>query len=189
MNSNVGNKMVVGHVPGAPTQLNVVYQFFPQSSQLPSTLVQIPICFDKAVVLKGTSKLKSDEMLAKARPFLIKEGFYVERGKKKNEKITVSSPNNNSPIQQFDVDAMSKDGKIIIEVEAGRGWENKQFLKDLFEACIVPGVEYVVIVVLKIYKDSKGIHPHYDKIKKYFEALYASNRMTIPLKGVLLIGY
>ena len=38
---------------------------------------------------------------------------------------------NNRIDKFFDADAVSADGKIVIEVEAGRGYRNNQFLKKI----------------------------------------------------------
>lgn len=82
-------------------------------------------------------------------------------------------------------DAVSGDGKIVIEVEAGRATENNQFLKDIFQACMMHGVEYLVIVVRNVYRG----HKDFDIIHTFLETLYVSNRLTLPLSGILLVGY
>ena len=80
---------------------------------------------------------------------------------------------------------MSSDGRIVIEVEAGRATENNQFLKDLFQACMMFNVEYLVIAVRNIYRN----HNDFEIIYTFLETLYISNRIQLPLKGILLIGY
>jgi hypothetical protein len=63
--------------------------------------------------------------------------------------------------------------------------DNNQFLKDIFQACMMFGVEYLVIAVRKEYRGRKD----FDIIHTFLETLYISNRMHLPLKGILLIGY
>ena len=75
--------------------------------------------------------------------------------------------------------------EIVLEVEAGRGFLNNQFLKDFFEACIMADVDYCVIAVCNIYLKSND----FEKVKAFFDSMYASDRMKIPLRGLLLIGY
>ena len=70
-------------------------------------------------------------------------------------------------------------------MEAGRATENNQFLKDIFEACMMFDVEYLVLAVRNEYRT----HKDFDKIYQFLETLYISNRLHLPLKGVLLIGY
>lgn len=93
----------------------------------------------------------SNEVLALVRPHLEAIGFAVETGKGKEEKIDVPVlfGENNEVDKSFFADALSADGKIVIEVEAGRAVRNNQFLKDIFQACMMFEVEYLVIAVLK----------------------------------------
>lgn len=75
--------------------------------------------------------------------------------------------------------------KVVIEIEAGRAVSNYQFLKDLFQACVMQDVDYLVIAVRNIYRTSKD----FDKLITFLDALYVSNRLILPLKGILIIGY
>ncbi len=75
--------------------------------------------------------------------------------------------------------------KLLYEVEAGRATENNQFLKDIFQACMMFGVEYLVIAVRNTYRT----HNDFEIVYTFLETLYISNRMHLPLKGILLIGY
>lgn len=100
---------------------------------------------------------------------------------------------NNSIDKSFFSDALSEDGRIVLEVEAGRAVRNNQFLKDIFQACMMYEVEYLVIAVLNEYTfnaSGKQQTAHdYQSIKTFLETLYVSNRLQLPLKGILLIGY
>ena len=165
------------------------YQFFPRSRGVTEEIQKVIDCF-KAVEKKIDSSyhdLESDEVLATVRPFLEKEGYSVEKSKRKKEKINVPVlfGNDNKVDQFFNADALSHDGRIVIEVEAGRATENNQFLKDVFEACMMFDVEYLVLAVRNKYRT----HKDFDKIYQFLETLYISNRLQLPLKGILLIGY
>lgn len=92
---------------------------------------------------------------------------------------------NNAIDKSFNADALSSDKKIVIEVEAGRATENNQFLKDLFQACMMFNVEYLVLAVRNKYRS----HYDFDIVYTFLETLYISNRIKLPLKGILLIGY
>ena len=46
-------------------------------------------------------------------------------------------------------------------------------------------VEYLVLVVRNIYRGNKD----FEKIYTFLETLYISNRLKLPLKEILLIGY
>lgn len=85
----------------------------------------------------------------------------------------------------FEADAWHREQKMVVEVEAGRGYLNNQFLKDLFQACMMHDVDYCTIAVRNRYIDSND----FENVVSFFETLYASRRLTLPLKGVLVIGY
>ena len=74
---------------------------------------------------------------------------------------------------------------IVIEVETGQATENHRFLKDIFEACMMFDVEYLVLAVRNTYRT----HNDFERIYTFLETLYISNRLQLPLKGILIIGY
>ncbi|MEL0454999.1 hypothetical protein WJN01_02075 [Flavobacteriaceae bacterium SZ-1-7] len=129
----------------------------------------------------------SNEVLEFLRKPLENIGFKVEKGKSKKSKIHVPVlfGLNNQIDKSFNADAVSADGKIVIEVEAGRAVANNQFLKDIFQASMMFQVEYLIIAVRNEYRGSDD----FSKIYAFLETLYISNRMELPIKGILLIGY
>lgn len=165
------------------------FQFFPRSHGLTQEIKDIIACFEEHYnkIDSEVNNLTSNEVLNIVRKSLEKICFTVESGKDKESKIDVPVlfGKNNVIDKSFYADALSSDGRIVIEVEAGRATENNQFLKDLFEACMMYTVEYLVIAVRNTYRS----HSDYEKIYTFFETLYISNRLRLPLKGVLLIGY
>jgi hypothetical protein len=46
-------------------------------------------------------------------------------------------------------------------------------------------VDYCVIAVRNQYIKS----PDYQRVKAFFDTLYASRRLSLPLKGLMVIGY
>lgn len=165
------------------------YQFFPRSHGLIPRMKFVVDAFNEHYDEIASEKfnLKSDEVLQIVRPSLEKLGFRVEAGKGKDDKIYVPVlfGENNQIDKSFYADAVSDDGKIAIEVEAGRATENNQFLKDIFQACMMFEVEYLVIAVRLQYRN----HMDFEIIHTFLETMYISNRMQLPLKGILLIGY
>ncbi len=125
--------------------------------------------------------------MAKVRPHLEKCGYKVEIGKSNDQKIDVPVlfGKDNAIDKSFYADALSEDGRIVIEVEAGQATENHRFLKDIFEACMMFDVEYLVLAVRKKYRN----HDDFSRVYTFLETLYISNRLQLPLKGILLIGY
>ena len=165
------------------------YQLFPRSVSITKEIQNIIDCFVAEYEKIDSSKnnFKSDEVLKIISPQLIKLNFSVETGKSIENKINVPVlfGINNHIDKSFNADALSDDGRIVIEVEAGRATENNQFLKDLFQACMMFNVEYLVIAVRNVYRN----HNDFEIIYTFLETLYISNRIRLPLKGVLLIGY
>lgn len=86
---------------------------------------------------------------------------------------------------RFDADAYHRRHEFVIEVEAGRAVVNNQFLKDLFQACMMHGVDYLAIVVRNVYRRSND----FERVVRFMDTLYASNRIKLPLKGILIVGY
>jgi hypothetical protein len=66
---------------------------------------------------------------------------------------------------------------------------NNQFLKDLFQACMMHGVKYLAIAVRNLYEGGNQKSRDFERVVGFFDTLYASNRLQLPLKGVLVIGY
>ncbi|MFK7949684.1 MAG: hypothetical protein AB8G11_18980 [Saprospiraceae bacterium] len=165
------------------------YQLFPRSTGLTKEIYEVIECFEKVYEQIDASKntLVSDEVLKILKPHLEKLSYNVEKGKARNQKIPVPVlyGQNNRIDKHFDADALSTNGKIVIEVEAGRAYRNNQFLKDIFQACMMFGVEYLIIAVRNEYKGTDD----FMKIYTFLETLYISSRLTLPLKGIVLIGY
>jgi len=167
----------------------IQYQFFPRSRGITNDMAEIVDCFNKAndQISSDNHNLNSNDVLATLRPYLENIGFTVETGKTKDSKINVPVlfGRDNEIDKSFNADALSSDGKIVIEIEAGQATENHRFLKDIFEASMMFDVEYLVLVVRNRYRT----HNDFERIYTFIETLYISNRIRLPLKGILLIGY
>jgi hypothetical protein len=165
------------------------FQFFPRSHGITNQIADVIKCFEsESHKFKSPEfNLSSNEVLEIIKPRLQKIGFIVEEGKTKDKKIQVPVlfGINNSIDKSFNADAVSKDGKIVIEVEAGRAVDNNQFLKDIFQACMMFEVEYLIIAVRNYYRKADD----FLKIYSFLETLYISSRLHLQLKGIPLIGY
>ena len=167
----------------------IQYQFFPRSRGINTEMSRIVNCFVNAndKISSDNNDLTSNEVLAVLRPYFESIGFSVECGKSKEDIIDVPVllGVNNKVDKSFYADAISKDGKTVIEVEAGQATENHRFLKDIFEACMMFDVEYLVLAVRNKYRS----HHDFDRVYTFLETLYISNRLHLPLIGIMLIGY
>ena len=172
------------------------YQLFPRSIGITNQIQAVITCFENAYhqIKSSENELKSDEVLEILRPYLEEVDFRVETGKTKNKIIHVPVlfgknnsvfGKNNSVDKSFNADGISNDGKIALEIEAGRAFANYAFLKDIFEASMMHNVEYLIVAVRNKYRNSDD----FDKIYAFLETLYISNRIILPLKGITLIGY
>ena len=165
------------------------HQFFPVNKKTPEHLASVIKVFNEYEdkINSHKHKLDSNTVLEILRKNLESVGFRIETGKKKNEKIKIPVlfGENGRIIKSFDVDGYHEEFKTVLEVEAGRGVMNNQFLKDFFEACIMVDVDYCIIAVRDTYLKQKD----FEKVKDFFDSMYASGRMNIPLKGLLIIGY
>lgn len=165
------------------------FQFFPRSQGITPNIKSVIDCFievsDK--IDSVSNNLSSNNVLRELSMPLTNIGYKVETSKSKDDKINVPVlfGFDNKIDKAFNADAISNDGKVVIEVEAGRATENNQFLKDIFQACMMFDVEYLVIAVRNTYRK----HGDFEIVYTFLETLYISNRLHLPLKGILLIGY
>lgn len=122
----------------------VEWQYYPKSNKVPEKLRLIVDVFEKHECSIGSPqhKLSSDRVLYQIREDLEKIGFQVERGKRAEDRIRVPVlfGLRGNPTKSFDVDAYHEESGTVLEVEAGRAVMNYQFLRDLFEACMMPSV-------------------------------------------------
>lgn len=165
------------------------YQFFPRSIAVTQDIAAIIDCFQRNFerINSNHKNHSSNQVLEILRKDLSEQNITVETGKKEDEKIKVPVlfGLNNKIDKSFNADALSIDGKIVIEVEAGRAVANNQFLKDIFQASRMFGVEHLVIAVRNDYRGGDD----FQKIYAFLETMYISSRITLPLNGILLIGY
>ena len=159
----------------------IQFQFFPRSRGVTEDIQKVINCFKtiENEIDSKTHNLVSNDVLAVVRPYLENEGYKVEVGKSSSEKIDVPVlfGYDNKIDKSFYADALSEDGKIVIEVEAGQATENHRFLKDIFEASMMFDVEYLVLAVRNTYRN----HKDFERIYTFLETLYISNRLRLPL--------
>ena len=165
------------------------YQLFPRSVGITEQIQEVIECFELVYdeIKSPENELKSDEVLQILRPRLENIEFTIEKGKARGQKIHVPVlfGVNNSVDQSFEADGLSNDGRIVLEVEAGRVVANFAFLKDIFQACMMHGVEFLILAVRNNYKNTDD----FQKVYTFLETLYISGRLVLPLKGITLIGY
>jgi hypothetical protein len=165
------------------------FQFYPANKKIPEHLESLIGAFEKnwEKISSQNHTMNSNSVLEILRSDLESAEFLIEKGKKFNEKIKIPVlfGENGKIIKSFDVDGFHEETGTVLEVEAGRAVDNNQFLKDFFESCIMKNVNYCVIGVRDVYRKQKD----FEKVKDFFDSMYASGRLGIPLKGLLIVGY
>jgi len=165
------------------------YQLFPRSFGITPEVKEVIECFEKHYdnIKSPDNLLNSDEVLKIIRLSLEKINFKVEASKSQIDKIKVPVlfSLNNKIDKFFDADAVNTNETIVLEVEAGRAYVNNQFLKDIFQACMMPSVKYLILAVRNDYRGNDD----FTKIFTFIETLYINGRLKLPLQGIVLIGY
>jgi hypothetical protein len=110
----------------------------------------------------------------------------VESGKKKSERIAlpVLYSETGKCTKLFCPDAYHETKGFLVEVEAGSAVDGGNFALAFIKALAIPKVDYLCIAVRQRYNRKKD----YEIVKAIIEAVYA-NRVTSPLKGILVVGY
>jgi hypothetical protein len=168
--------------------INWVY--FPKSSPPPKFGLSVVALFEElayGIDSRTAVSQHSDSVMARLRPGLEKLGFRVEKGKSAENKIVVPVlfGRKGKILKCFNADAHAAGEGWVLEVEAGRAVDNNQFLKDIFQACMMHDVLHLAVAVRNIYRNSDD----FAKVESFLETLYVSGRLQLPLKGILLIGY
>lgn len=165
------------------------WQYYPMTNAPTDILLKVKHVFESNLQRIDSSShgLDSNGVLNVIAEDLKNIGFEVEKGKAASQKIRIPVlfGRNGKLEKSFDADAYSKKDKVVIEVEAGRGVTNHQFLKDLFEACVMNDVEYLVISVRNTYRKKND----FKTVTDFLDAIYASRKIQLPLSGVMIIGY
>jgi hypothetical protein len=132
-------------------------------------------------------KHDSNTVLLAVREGLVGASFRVEAGKKVQDKIEVPVLFGLNGVldRRCWVDAYHEADGFVVEVEAGQAVDNNKFLKHFFNACMMHGVRYCAIALRNTYRG----HRDFEDVCRFFETVFASDRIKLPLEGILVIGY
>lgn len=171
------------------------YAVFPRYVEISDTSRKVLEAFrnHSSEIESPKLKLESNAVLQILRKDLEKIGFSVEAGKKTSEKICVPVlfGNNGKIVKSFEADGYYKAEQYVLEVEAGRGVANNQFLKDFFQAIAMKDVKKLCIAVRNEYAKGKvgSTSKDFNITVSFFDTLFASNRLQLPFSEILIIGY
>ena len=171
------------------------WQYFPKSHTLPDKLQGTVAVFHKHAsqvcsTQKATAMISSDDVRCVLTRGLQKIGYAVEKGKNKADKVAIPVVYgiNGKPEEQFFADAYHREGQVVLKIEAAAAVTNYRFLLDLFQACVMDEVQYCVIAVRNVNKTSNG-QRDFATVVGFMETIHASQKLKLPLAGVLIIGY
>lgn len=178
--------------------MTINWAYFPRSEKASELSRGIVRCFEaqqEEVSSAANNDLIGDEykdaasnvVLQKIRPGLLELGFKVEASKAAADRIRIPVlfGMRGEPAMSFEADAYHEQERYVVEIEAGRAVTNYQFLKDLFQACVMVDVDFLCIAVRTVYRKSEDFR----RVYNFFDTLYTSGRMKLPLKGILIVGY
>ena len=184
---------------------SINWSYFPKTDPIPQELKEAINIFEKnfkkidtitaeSIIAKSSKKrkdtpeaLESNDVLEILSQDFLDANYKIETSKKNKDKIRVPVlfGEKGSTAQAFEPDGWNEEKKIVLEIERGRAYANNQFLKDIFEASVMVDIDYLVLAVSNLYKESKD----YEKIVSWLETIYTTNRIKFSLKGILLVGY
>lgn len=149
----------------------IEWRYYPSFKKAPTMAKSVVDAFASEVekIASDSHDLPSNEVLEAIRERLQGIGFEVESGKHKDEKVCVPVlfGRGGAVEKSFDADAYHRVGGFVLEVEAGRGAVNHQFLKDLFQACMMYEVSYLAIAIRRVYKGARD----FETVCRFFDTL------------------
>ena len=122
------------------------------------------------------------------RPGLETQGFQVENGPDKISRPVLFKEQGAVEID-YRVDGFHPEYGAVLEVEAGRGAANNADYRDLVRTSLMVDSRFLVLAMMIEYRSGRQITRSYDNTRKRLDAIYASDRLKLPLEGILLIGY
>lgn len=170
------------------------WKFYPSRSLAPDWVEKIVDAFANVspdIDSRSNRGVTSDTALAHLRPALVALGFEIEAGKKATGKIRrpVLFGENGRARVAYEVDGFHPDLRIVLEVEAGRGAAGNADYRDLVRTSLIVDADYLILGMMLEYKTGKATMRSYERTRDQIDAIYASERLKLPFKGILLVGY
>lgn len=175
-----------------------IWKYYPSRERPPDWALQLVDVFaDLQMTLDSREgrQVSSDSALAELAPALRELGYQVEGSKRAEDKIRkpVLYGEMGKEERAYEVDGFQAEHGIVLEVEAGRGTQGNAIYRDLIQTSLLIDAEFLALAVLLDYRFKSGgkqaTSPDYMKTTSVLDAIYASTRLELPLRGVLLIGY
>lgn len=170
------------------------WQFYPSRSPAPAWVGGVVDAFAQAATVidsRANRGLSSDGALAALRPALVALGFEIEADKTQSGKIRrpVLFGENGHPRVAYEVDGFHRELGIVLEIEAGRGAANNADCRDLIRTSLIVDADFLIPGMMLEYRSGNSTMRSYERTRDQIDAIYASERLKLPFKGILLIGY
>jgi hypothetical protein len=174
------------------------WTYFPPWSRPPEWVEVVVNAFaltQPAIDSATHSGLNSNAVLSYLRPRLVDHGFDVEAGKRADQKLRRPVLFGEAGTEElaYEVDAFHPTMGIALEVEAGRGIMGNAIYRDLIQASLMIDAEFLVLAVMSEYRYRSGgktvLATNYRMARNVIGAIYASERLQLPFRGLLLLGY
>jgi hypothetical protein len=170
------------------------WQFYPARSPAPGWVDSVTTAFSGAqtqIDSRVKSGVSSNMALAALRPALVAAGFEIEAGKTAAGKIRrpVLFGERGHPRVAYEVDGFHPDLRIVLEIEAGRGAAGNADYRDLIRTSLIVDADYLIPGMMLEYRSGKTTLRSYERTQDQIDAIYASERLRLPFKGILLVGY
>jgi hypothetical protein len=176
-----------------------LWSYFPANERAPQWVDGVVAAVGGAQALISTEAqrtgLSSDAVLRHLAPALQDQGFAIEQGKTRMGKIArpVLFGENGLSTVNYEVDGFHEGQGIVLEVEAGRGARGNADYRDLLRTSLILDAEYLVLMLPIAYRfrasQREGVELAYRKTRELLQAVYASQRLRFPFRGILLVGY
>jgi hypothetical protein len=182
-----------------PTDAYPSWSYFPRNVRPPEWvepfIAKVRAAEVRISTVKQSTGLHSDDVLQELAPGLEQLGYTGESGKRASNRIRrpVLFGSNGHAEVSYEIDAFHEGHGIVLEVEAGRAASNNATYRDIVRASLILDAQYLVLLLPVAYRfksrDQPASIPAYRHCLELLSALYASQRLPLPLHGVLLVGY
>jgi hypothetical protein len=127
------------------------------------------------------NKFESDAVLKALEPDLESKGWQVETGKKDKQKIfrPVLYGDGGKTRVSYEIDGWNPEHKI-----------GNAFYRDLIRTSIIQDADFLILGMRLSYSYGNVKNQNdYLKAKEQLDAVYASGRLSLPFKGILIFGW
>jgi hypothetical protein len=175
------------------------WDYFPRNARPPEWvepfIANVRAAEQSISTVERRTGLDSDRVLQQLAAGLYELGFAVESGKKASERIRrpVLFGSNGYAEVSYEIDAFHDGHGIVVEVEAGRGARGNATYRDIIRTSLIVDAQSLALLLTVAYRHVSGgrevLVRAYKECADLLSALYASQRLPLPFRGVLLVGY